>query len=63
MTEEEMLFDRARNSVTFKRDDIEQALSWYYRMPSSEITFKDREVFESLHRAVAKMRSMGIGDE
>lgn len=41
----------------------EQALSWYYRMPSSEITFKDREVFESLHRAVAKMRSMGIGDE
>lgn len=48
------------HEIRIERNDIEQALSWYHRMPDSRKTPIDNLVYEGLSKAVAHMRSMDI---
>ena len=52
--------ESVEHEVRIERNDIEQALSWYHRIPASQTTSIDREIYEGLCKAVAYMRSLDI---
>ena len=51
---------KLEHEVRIERDDIEQALSWFDRLPMSETTPVDEKVYSDLRKVVAHMRSLGI---
>jgi len=51
---------KSEHEVRIERNDIEQALSWYHRLPSSKTTENDRRIYEGLCKVVAYMRSLDI---
>lgn len=52
-----------QETIKINRDDIEQALSWYARMPLRETTQKDNESYSRLLSVTHKMRALGINDD
>lgn len=51
---------KVAEEVRIERNDIEQALSWFDRLPSSKITQNDRRVYDDLRTAVSHMQSLDI---
>jgi hypothetical protein len=49
-----------KSEIHIQRDDIEQAISWFDRLPDSQLTKKDYEVYKDLRKVVAHMRSLDI---
>ena len=50
--------NKTEHEIRIERDDIEQALSWYDRLP--QVSSKDEKVYRDLRKAVSKMRSLDI---
>ena len=51
---------KVEHEVRIERDDIEQALSWFDRLPMSQTTSKDEKVYDGLRKVVAHMRALDI---
>lgn len=51
---------KVEEEIRIERNDIEQALSWFDRLPSSKTTPNDEKTYNGLRRAVAYMRSLYI---
>jgi hypothetical protein len=51
---------KSEPEIRIARDDIEQALSWFDRLSSTEKTVTDRRVYRDLRQVVARMRSLDI---
>lgn len=51
---------KIEHEIRIERNDIEQALSWFDRLPSLEKTVTDRQVYRDLRKVVAYMRSLDI---
>lgn len=48
------------HEIRIERDDIEQALSWFDRLPMSQTNSVDEKVYKDLRKVVAHMRSLDI---
>ena len=48
---------KIEHEVRIEREDIEQAISWFHRMPMTTTTAYDEKVYEDLMKVVAHMRS------
>ncbi len=48
------------HEVRIERDDIEQALSWFDRLPMTQTTVNDEKVYQDLRKVVAHMRALDI---
>jgi hypothetical protein len=48
------------HQIKIERNDIEQALSWYHRLPALQTTTTDNRVYNDLCKVVAHMRSLDI---
>jgi hypothetical protein len=46
--------------VRIERDDIEQVLSWFDRLPMTQTTAHDEKVYRDLRKVVAHMRALDI---
>ena len=51
---------KLQHEIRIERDDIEQALSWFDRLPMTQTTSKDEKVYRDLRKVVAHMRSLDI---
>lgn len=46
--------------IHIERDDIEQALSWFDRLPINKISDIDEKIYRNLRKVVAYMRSLRV---
>lgn len=46
--------------IRIERDDIEQALSWFDRLPITKTNSHDQKVYQDLKNLVVYMRSLDI---